>query len=129
MMNKKLVLLIASLCLVALMAGCGNKLDEAKVQKYSNKAEEVIVLINSGDFEAITAQFDDVMKSQLSIAQLEQITPIITASGDYKGIKKSTVNEKDGYYIAVLVAEYSNENRVYTITYDGQEQIAGLFVK
>lgn len=128
-MNKKLVLLIASLCLVALMAGCGNKLDEAKVQKYSNKAEEVIVLINSGDFEAITAQFDDVMKSQLSIAQLEQITPIITASGDYKGIKKSTVNEKDGYYIAVLVAEYSNENRVYTITYDGQEQIAGLFVK
>lgn len=129
MMNKKLVLLIASLCLVALMAGCGNKLDEATVQKYSNKAEEVIVLINSGDFEAITAQFDDVMKSQLSIAQLEQITPIITASGDYKGIKKSTVNEKDGYYIAVLVAEYSNENRVYTITYDGQEQIAGLFVK
>nr|WP_274308458.1 hypothetical protein [Solibacillus daqui] len=44
-------------------------------------------------------------------------------------MEKSTVEEKDGMKVVVLVAQYSNEKRVFTITFDDKDKIAGLFVQ
>ena len=61
--------------------------------------------------------------------QLAQIEPVIEQSGNFEQIEKSTVEEKDGMKIVVLVAQYSNDKRVFTISYDGEDKIAGLFVQ
>lgn len=123
------MLMLFSTIVLLTLVGCGKSVDAETSSYYSSKAEEVILLLNQSDFEPIAAQFDDTMKAQLSIEQLGQITPYLTESGDYVGIKKSTVQEKDGYFVCVLVVEYSEKNRIITVSYNAQDQIAGLFVQ
>ena len=128
-MRKKWRFVVCSLLAVLLLAGCGNKVDDATSKTYISKAEEVVQWINEGEFEKVAAQFDEKMAANLTVEQLNEITPIITASGQFEKIEKQSVEEKDGNKIVVLVAKYSEDNRIYTVTYDAEDRIAGLFVQ
>ena len=128
-MIKKWRFVVCSLLALLLLTGCGNKVDDTTSKTYINKAEEVVQWINESEFEKVAAQFDEKMAANLTVEQLNEITPIITASGQFEKIEKQSVEEKDGNKIVVLVAKYSEENRIYTVTYDAEDQIAGLFVQ
>ena len=128
-MIKKWRFVVCSLLALLLLTGCGNKVDDTTSKTYISKAEEVVQWINESEFEKVAAQFDEKMAANLTVEQLNEITPIITASGQFEKIEKQSVEEKDGNKIVVLVAKYSEENRIYTVTYDAEDQIAGLFVQ
>ena len=128
-MMKKWKLIVCSMLAVLLLAACGNKVDEATASTYISKGEEVVHYLNEGDFDKIVEQFDEKMKTNITAAQLAEITPLLEASGSYEGIKKQSVQEKDGHKIVVIVGEHSEEDRIYTLTYDANDQIAGLFVQ
>lgn len=126
---KKMHLMFISICVLVLLAGCGSKVDDSTAQAYISKAEEVVQMLNNGEYESITEQFDDTMKASLSAEQLAEIEPLLTASGEFKAFDKQSVEEKDGMKIVVLIANYSEEKRIFTITYDANDKIAGLFIK
>ncbi|MEC1177789.1 DUF3887 domain-containing protein [Metasolibacillus meyeri] len=128
-MKRFYITLISSLCLAVLLAGCGNKVEEEIAQQYESKAEEIIQFVNKGEFEEITQQFDAKMKASVTAEQLAEITPVIEASGNFVQIKKISIQEKDGVFIVVLVAEYSKDERIYTISYNDKEEIAGLYIQ
>src|SRR5699024_72341 len=102
----------------------GNKVDDATSEKYITKSEEIVSLLNEGNYEEVFAQFDEEMKAGLPVNDMEELTPIIEESGDFEEIDKSSV-EEDGYYVTVLVAKYSEENRVFTVSYNDKEEVAG----
>lgn len=126
---KKWNVIVCSILAVLLLAACGNKVDEATAKIYINKAEEVVHFLNDGEFDKVTEQFDDRMKEGVTAANLAEITPVLKASGSYEGIEKQSVQEKDGNKIVVIVGKHKEENRIYTVTFDANDQIAGLFVK
>lgn len=126
---KKMHVMFISICVLVLLAGCGSKVDDSTAQTYISKAEEVVQMLNNGEYESITEQFDDTMKASLSAEQLAGLEPLLTASGEFKAIEKQSVEEKDGMKIVVLIADYSKEKRIFTITYDANDKIAGLFIK
>lgn len=126
---KKMHVMFISICVLVLLAGCGSKVDDSTAQAYISKAEEVVQMLNNGEYESITEQFDDTMKASLSAEQLAGLEPLLTASGEFKAIEKQSVEEKDGMKIVVLIANYSEEKRIFTITYDANDKIAGLFIK
>lgn len=126
---KKIHVMFISICVLVLLAGCGSKVDDSTAQTYISKAEEVVQMLNNGEYESITEQFDDTMKASLSAEQLAGLEPLLTASGEFKAIEKQSVEEKDGMKIVVLIANYSKEKRIFTITYDANDKIAGLFIK
>lgn len=126
---KKIHVMFISICVLVLLAGCGSKVDDSTAQTYISKAEEVVQMLNNGEYESITEQFDDTMKASLSAEQLAGLEPLLTASGEFKAIEKQSVEEKDGMKIVVLIANYSEEKRIFTITYDANDKIAGLFIK
>ncbi|GIP19222.1 hypothetical protein J40TS1_48640 [Paenibacillus montaniterrae] len=126
---KKMHVMFISICVLVLLAGCGSKVDDSTAQTYISKAEEVVQMLNNGEYESITEQFDDTMKASLSAEQLAELEPLLTASGEFKAIEKQSVEEKDGMKIVVLIANYSEEKRIFTITYDANDKIAGLFIK
>lgn len=126
---KKMHVMFISICVLVLLAGCGSKVDDSTAQTYISKAEEVVQMLNNGEYESITEQFDDTMKASLSAEQLAGLEPLLTASGEFKAIEKQSVEEKDGMKIVVLIANYSEEKRIFTITYDANDKIAGLFIK
>lgn len=126
---KKMHVMFISICVLVLLAGCGSKVDDTTAQTYISKAEEVVQMLNNGEYESVTEQFDETMKASLSAEQLAEIEPLLTASGEFKAIEKQSVEEKDGMKIVVLIANYSEEKRIFTITYDANDKIAGFFIK
>lgn len=127
---KKMYLILLGICMIALLAGCGGKVDDTVAQTYISKATDVVQLLNNGEYEKITEQFDETMKAALTAEKLaEGIEPLLVASGEFKEIDKQSVQEKDGMKIVVLIAKHSEDKRIYTITYDANDQIAGFYIK
>jgi len=111
------------------LAACGNKVDEATAEKYTGKAEEVILLLSEGKYEEVHAMFNEEMEDALPVGEMDALTPLIEEAGKFEKINKASVEEKDGYYVTVTVAKYSKKNRIFTITFDENDNIAGLYVK
>lgn len=127
-MKRKLLFLFSVLAVLAL-AACGNKVDEATAEKYIGKAEEVILLLSEGKYEEVHAMFNEEMEDALPVGEMDALTPLIEEAGKFEKINKASVEEKDGYYVTVTVAKYSKKNRIFTITFDENDNIAGLYVK
>ena len=127
-MRKILSVLLGSL--VALMlVGCGSNVDDATADKYIEQAKSVVENLNNENYEDIQAQFDAKMKANLTTEQMAELAPIIEASGQFQEFDKQSVEEKDGYYTTILVAKYSEEKRIYTISFNEQDEIVGLYIK
>lgn len=128
-MKRKLFAMLSMIIMLGLAACGGNKVDDATSEKYTEKAEEIVSLLNEGNYKEVRAKFDNQMKDELSEEQMEELTPVIEKSGSFEKIDKSSVEEKDGFYIVVLVGKYSKENRVFTVTFNGEDEVAGLYIK
>lgn len=128
-MKKFLATILGFMAILTLVACGGNTVDDSTSEKYISKAEEVVSLLNELNYKEVHEMFNEQMKTELPEEKMEELTPIIEKSGDFEKIDKSSVEEKDGYYIVVLVAKYSDENRVFTISFNNKDEVAGLFIK
>ncbi|MBP2097296.1 DUF3887 domain-containing protein [Enterococcus rivorum] len=129
-MRKKwrIVALFMGLFLLVACSG-GEKVDEKTSQKYQQKAEEVVAYLNEKNYDQLISRFNKEMTSSLSKEQLKEVEPIIVDSGEFKKFEKSTVKKVDSNYTVVLVTKYEKEKRVYTISFDKNDEISGLYVK
>lgn len=129
-MKKKITILLLTGFLFILVGCVSGNVDEETAQTYTTKAEDAIQLLNDGKFEELYGQFDEKMSSKLSVEKMNaEVTPVIEESGEFQSFDQSSVEMKEGYYIVTITGNYSNVNRVYTITFDPEDKIAGLFVK
>lgn len=126
---KKWNMLLSSLLLVLLLAACSSNVEDDVAAPYIERANEVVQQLNAGEYDDIYAQFNDTMKEQLTVEQLAQIEPVLQQSGEFERIDKQSVEEKDGIHVVVLIGSHRNENRIYTISYDANDSITGLFVQ
>jgi len=127
---RRIIITLLGTCLLLMLVACrGNKVEDATAEIYITKAEAIVDLLNEGNYEAVYDTFDDEMKTGLPVIAMEELTPIIKESGSFKEIDKASVEEEEGMYITVLVAKYSDENRIFTLTFNGDEEVAGLFIK
>lgn len=115
--------------LMLLLAACGNKVAEEDAAKYKEKVEQVVQQLNDQQYDAIVAQFDAQMKAQLTVEQLATIEPVLTQSGALQKLSKHAIQEQEGVIVAVVVGEHTEENRVYTVSFNAQDEIVGLFVQ
>lgn len=128
-MRKLFISFISILFLVLLVACGGQEVDGDTAEKYREKAEEVIMYLNDGDYEAIHRTFNAEMKDGLPLSEMESLTPMIQNAGSFEEIEESLVEEQDGLFVTVSKATYSEESRTFTITFTAEDEIAGLFVK
>lgn len=128
-MKKLRVPMVAIVLMFVLVACGGNKVDDATAEKYIALAEEIIELLNEGSYEAIYDTFNDEMKAGLPVENMKELEPIIEESGTLQKINKASVEENEGLYVTVLVAKYSKENRVFTISFNDENEVAGLFIQ
>lgn len=128
-MRKKIAVII-SILLVMILAACGGeKVDEETSNKYIAKAEDIIHLLNDGEYENIVDMFADELKAELTIDQLKEIEPILEESGEFVEVKKSSVEKTEGIYVTVIAGKYTEDDRIFTISYNDDDEVVGLFVK
>lgn len=115
--------------MMLLIACGGEKVDDETAQDYITKAESVINLLNNKQYDELIALFDDNMKAGLTENELVKLEPFIEEGGEFEKIDKSSVEKDNGIYVAVLTANYSNATRIYTISFNENDEVSGLFVK
>lgn len=127
------IVLLAVLSLGAL-SGCGVKLpegfDEAEVKA---AAENVIELLNQRDAEGLIALMTEEMKAVLTDDTQAQIFALLDDSGAFQEIAdlKMGGSTQDGITYAAVAAKAKYENReiTYTISFDEEMKLAGLYLK
>ena len=138
-MNNKSFTRILSFVLLAILSlgilsGCAAKLpegfNEAEVQA---AAENVIDLLNQRDAEGLTALMTEEMKAVLTADIQAQIFALLDESGAFQEIadlKMGGSTQNGITYAAVAAkAKYANREITYTISFDQDMKLAGLYLK
>lgn len=127
---RRNISVVIGIVLVLMLSACGGKkVDDATAEKYIDKAEEIIGLLNESNYEDVHAMFGSSMETGLPVEDMAELTPIIQEAGTFEEIDKSSIEEDDGHYVTVLVAKYSNENRIFTISFNKDEEVVGLYIR
>jgi len=137
--NKMLTLLFVLMAMAIALTGCSsNKLasgfDEQTVKQ---AAKSVIEKMNSGSFESITNDMvRDDLKTALSASVLSgAASQILAGAGTFESYaSEATVGAKDkktgdDFATVIIVAQYANKKVTYTISFDTQMKVIGLFMK
>jgi len=128
MMMKRTVMLFSAV-LVLLLAACGSNVDEQTEKKVTKQAKEVVTLLNEEKYEELIKKSDSKMKKELTLESFREVISNLKESGTFEKFEKSSVEEKENIYVTVLVAKYSKDKRVFTISFNKQDEVAGLFYK
>ncbi|WP_232726222.1 DUF3887 domain-containing protein [Bacillus sp. FJAT-42315] len=129
-MKKYIVSIVSACMLLLLLSACGgDKVDEETSEKMIQQAEDVVQFLNDQQYEELRETFDSTLKKELTEERLKELEPIFEESGAFEKFEKSSVEEKDGHYIVVLVAKHANDQRIFTVTINKSNQVSGLFVK
>ena len=130
------ILLTATL----LLAGCTGGLspldvgfDEAQVK---GTAAGVVALANGGDYEGIWTRMREDVQEQISASELEKAwAGMLTAVGDFVEIANTRCfgatdsATGDAYAVAVVTCRYAHGQRVFTLSFDGEMALVGLYLK
>ena len=130
-MKKIMSVMIVVLCFTMLVGcGAGKLSDNFNEETLKSEAEAIIDNFNNNQYEEIINKGDENLKSQLTADQLkevwEQVAPKL---GDYDGISKIAFKEKDGTVAVVALAKYENSKAQFTMSFNEDMQLIGIFLK
>lgn len=129
--------LALGLAAVLLLAGCASGLADCFAQEdVTNRAKEVVETINTLDYQAVVDELREDLRDQITPQRLEESWGTqLTAAGAFQEYKSVTlVGQKDkttgeDYATAVLVCRYENASLTYTLTFDRDLALVGLYMK
>lgn len=137
--NKTLTFVLVLVAMTIALAGCSsNKLaSEFDEQAVKQAAKSVIEKMNSGNFESIT---NDMVRDDLKTALSADVLSgaggqILAGAGAFESYaSEAAVGAKDqksgdDYATVIMVAQYANKKVTYTISFDIQMKIIGLYMK
>jgi uncharacterized protein (UPF0333 family) len=134
--NISIVFTFLTVLCVVFLAGCAPKLsedfNEAEVKQ---AAENVIDLLNAQDSEGLRALFTTQMNAAITDEVLTQIYAALAEGGPFETIENMIVagstDQSSGveYAVVTVQAKYKLRSFIYTISFDKQLNLAGLYYK
>ncbi|WP_373600473.1 DUF3887 domain-containing protein [Paraclostridium bifermentans] len=129
---KKIKILLMVLLVGVILVGCSSsKLSDAYNEDELKKdAQGIVSMICNEEYDKVIDQMSDNIKGKISAEQLKEVwQPIKEKVGSFKSIEKEGVIGKDGLAIVVEVAEFENGKAQFTITYNEDMKLEGLYIK
>lgn len=98
------------------------------------QAEAVIDAVNKRDYTAVSNLFRDDLKSQASADNLKKsLDPVLDKVGafqEYKDAQTAGTTQKNvNYIVAAIQAQYEKGALVYTISFDTDMKLIGLYAR
>lgn len=129
--------LVLTLLMMFSLVGCSvPKLSEQyNEEDVLNNALAIIEVVNERDYETLVDLIRDDLVSEDLKENLEvELDKIISEAGAYQEYKRyQTTSTKDdsGYEFAVIAIEciYENSELTYTISFDEEYELVGIFVR
>jgi len=133
---KKIVSIFTLIVLILSLTSCGNPPlpDEFNADEVTTAAKEVIDVVNTKDYVAIVKLFRDDLEPEIDAGELEEVWgPVLDTAGDfidYTDIELTGAENEDMNYGTVIIeCEYEYDNLIYTISFDENMEMAGLYMK
>ncbi|MDR1069834.1 MAG: alpha/beta fold hydrolase [Gracilibacteraceae bacterium] len=144
----KRILIICAAALLVLLAACAaqppvtdapaagdvpdadvtDAVDDGALPAAESAARQVVMDLAAGNFDEVTASFDETMAQSLTAGQLREAWETAVAqSGEYSEITSAEAALQDGYYVCLVTARHSVNGVVSRVVYDKDMKIAGLF--
>ena len=98
-------------------------------------AQDVVSLLNAQDSEGLRSVFTEQMNTAITDDVFVQIYAAIEGGGKFEAIDNITVvgssdkSTGEEFATAVVTAKYENQTFTYTITFNKQMQLAGLYYR
>lgn len=138
-MRKFTLSCVCLLTICCLLSGCtGNKLaEDFNKEEVKAAAEEIVELVNSDDFDTIIdVRAEEKLKNALTVEDLEKAKSVVmNDAGEFQSFKSvSVIGEKDktkdqDWAVAIVIAQYENQKVTYTITFDSEMELIGIYMK
>lgn len=137
-MKRFIVIFLVITGMSFLFAGCGvSKLSDAFDEDTVKKAaEQAIEYINDNDFDSVCAMFGDELKAGLTAEDLKSGTDkTIGDAGAFVEFKNEVIfgqklkSTGEDIAVAVIVAKYENKKATYTISFDTDMKMIGIYIK
>lgn len=109
----------------------GDTFQEANVQE---QAKDIVLLLDAGDYEALKQRASEQMQSVLTADYMEQAKRNFSTDwGEFQSFGKIYVSEVNQmgkrFAVAQVNASYKNIGITYTISFDEDMKLAGLYMK
>ena len=119
--------LAAALCLCACTASVPEGMDEEQVKQ---AAEQTIRLLDEQDYTALMHTMDETMRDAITEQQwADTWQPYADSLGALVEVESHSLVEQDGYAVDVAKAAYENGTLTFTLSYDTEYRLAGLYMK
>lgn len=135
---KSIVTVTLILALSMSLIGCaGTPLPEGfDAEEVGTAAEEIVGLATAGDFDSIIAMLRADVQSSVTVDQLKEgWAPIYEKAGAFVSITKTALSGAtdkttgDDYAVAQVLVKHENANLVYTLSFDTDMALIGLYLK
>lgn len=135
---KRMIVAVIAMALVLALAGCGapKLADVYTKDAVTTRAKELVDVINTLDYDAMSAQAREDIRDKLSADTLKTgWGPLLNDAGAFKEVKSvTTFGQKDtstgeDYAVAILTCAYENKTLVYTFVLDKDYQFVGMYLK
>ena len=140
-MQKRLKMIVSALLALTLLLGlfgCTTKqLPEGfDADEVGSAAEEIVGLATAGDYDSIVAALRSDLQASITADQLrEGWASIYEKAGAFSSVKKITLSStadqttKEEYAVAQVQVEHENANLIYTLSFDKDLALVGLYLK
>ena len=140
-MNKMIKTALSVVMVLALSVGmiacAGGKLPEGfDKDEVGSAAEEIVGLATTGDYDSIINALRDDLKSSITADQLKEgWASLFEKAGAFDSITKtvfsSTKDKTTGeeYAVVQVMAKHENANLIYTLSFDKNLALVGLYLK
>ena len=135
---KKYLRVLIVILVMSLLFGCsGNKLsDKFDEQEVLDKGKEVVEVINTRQYEDVIALLREDLRSQITADQLVTAwDDQIVAAGEFDKIRNTAIESqedsvtKEEYATVILEAIYAEDTLIYTLSFDEDLMMIGLYMK
>ena len=135
---KKTVVALLALMLCLSLFGCAGKpLPEGfSEEDVGTAAEEIIGLATTGDYDSIVASLREDLKSSVTADSLkESWSSIIEKAGAFESITKTAFSgttdqtTKEEYAVVQVLVKHENASLLYTLSFDKDLALVGLYLK
>ncbi|MCK8058156.1 MULTISPECIES: DUF3887 domain-containing protein [unclassified Fusibacter] len=135
-MNKMVIMIIIVTLTFALLTACtstelSSDFDSAVVE---SSAQGVVDALNAKDYDSVVAMLREDLQDRLNAQKIADAVEMTYGdAGEFTAINKTTVigqkKEDEDFAVAIIEAKYENKKVIFTLSYDKNMKLIGLYMK
>ncbi|MDO5717164.1 MAG: DUF3887 domain-containing protein [Tissierellia bacterium] len=134
-MKKHIYILISLVLILGVSACTKGSIPSEEKETYKSLAEDIIQKVQSYDFESLEDISTDELKKALTEETTNKIKEILAPKGAFQSFDKAKfTTRKDPhtqleYILVQYKVKYEEDSVIYSLTFDKEKKLAGIFLK